>query len=172
MSKLSLMSLAIGFSLISAAPLSAQVGGVGQGYLSPWLNLYTKQGGPVDNYHMYVEPALQLQSTLQNQQMGIQQNAAGIASNTSQFTSQNASYYTPASPTGVAAGFMNQGGYFNTNRSQGFGSGVTGNRPGFGGTAAGGIGGIGGGIGGIGGGGGMGGMGVGMGGMGAGMGTM
>ena len=70
------------FSSASALPLRAQLGGV-SGYqpaspLSPWLNLYQKQGGPVDNYHMYVQPQLQFRDTLQSQQMGIQGNAAAV----------------------------------------------------------------------------------------------
>ena len=69
------------FALASAAaiPLFAQPGGYQPAPpLSPWLNLYRKQGGPVDNYHMYVQPQLQLQDTLHAQQMGIETNAAAV----------------------------------------------------------------------------------------------
>ena len=60
----------------AAVPLYAQY--ITPPALSPWLNLYQRQGGPVDNYHMYVQPNLQLQNTLQNQQMGIQRNTATL----------------------------------------------------------------------------------------------
>ena len=36
------------------------------------MNLYQKQGGPVDNYHMYIQPQLQLRGTLQQQDANIQ----------------------------------------------------------------------------------------------------
>jgi hypothetical protein len=98
-----------------ALPLFGQVGGVpipGGPPLSPWLNLYQRNAGPVDNYHMYVQPALQLQNTLQAQQYGIQRNMQGLNNVTEQFTSQADAYYATASPTGNGAGFMNQGHYF------------------------------------------------------------
>jgi len=117
----------------TAIPAFGQVGVVpypGGPPLSPWLNLYNRSAGPVDNYHMYVQPALQLQNTLQNQQYGIQRNAQGLNNVSEQFTSQADAYYATGSPTGNAAGFMNQGRMFN-NAGMG-GSGVFG-MPGTGG---------------------------------------
>ena len=104
---------------LTALPAFAQVGGpIAGGPLSPWLNLYNRSPGPVDNYHMYVQPALQLQNTIQAQQMGIRRNAEAMSSVSDQFTSQADAYYATASPTGNGAGFMNQGRYFN-NSGQG-----------------------------------------------------
>ena len=66
--------------MLWAGPALAQ--GIGSSYryptpaLSPWFNLYNKQGGPVDNYNMYVAPDLQLRSTLQAQQLYNQRQAA------------------------------------------------------------------------------------------------
>ena len=120
--------------VLTALPLFGQVGGVpipGGPPLSPWLNLYNRSAGPVDNYHMYVQPALQLQNTLQGQQMGINHNTAAVNSVSDQFTSQSDAYYAAATPTGNYAGFMNQGHFFNNN-GMGGGAGVTG-MPGTGG---------------------------------------
>ena len=118
---------------LSSMQAFAQVGGVpmpGGPPLSPWLNLYNRSPGPVDNYHMYVQPALQLQNTLQSQQIGIQHNAAAVNTVSEQFTSQTEAYFAPGGPTGNGAGFMNQGRFFNNN-GQG-GAGVFG-MPGIGG---------------------------------------
>jgi hypothetical protein len=101
---------------LSALPLFAQVGGVpypGGPPLSPWLNLYNRAAGPVDNYHMYVQPQLQLRNTLQGQQMNINRNAANIGAVGEEFTSASEAYYAQGAPTGNGAGFMNQGRYFN-----------------------------------------------------------
>ena len=118
---------------LMALPLFAQVGGVpipGGPPLSPWLNLYQRNAGPVDNYHMYVQPALQLQNTLQGQQMGINRNAAGVSAASEQFTSQADAYFATSNPTGNGATFMNQGRYFGNN---GMGGGGVFGMPGTGG---------------------------------------
>ncbi len=93
--------------LASAGRLQAQFGpggpyspgGVTSPYpiLSPWLNLEQKQGGPVDNYHMYVQPQLQLQSTLQAQQYNIARNSATVDALGDSVTAQQA-YDTPGVP--------------------------------------------------------------------------
>ncbi len=167
------------FALASAAaiPLFAQPGGYQPAPpLSPWLNLYQKQGGPVDNYHMYVQPQLQLQDTLHAQQMGIETNAAAVDAVGERNMSQRDASFAAPQQTGASATFFNHGTYFNTFRGIGAGAGGTPgtapglNRPNFGNTGGfgGGMGGIGGGMGGIGGG--MGGIGGGMGGIGGGIG--
>ena len=117
---------------LTAVPLFGQGLGLGANPpLSPWLNLYNRSPGPVDNYHMYVQPVQQLQNTLQAQQMGINHNAAAVNSASDQFTSQAEAYFAAATPTGNGAGFMNQGHYFN-NTGMG-GAGVFG-MPGIGGS--------------------------------------
>jgi hypothetical protein len=62
-----LMALIGGVIVPTANRAEAQGFGVNPP-LSPWLYLNQKQPGPVDNYHMYVLPQQQLQSTLQSQQ--------------------------------------------------------------------------------------------------------
>jgi hypothetical protein len=71
----------------------------------------------LDPYHTFVQPQLQLQSTLQAQQIGIQRNAAGVENVTSQIQEINGA---PVQ-TGMGANFMNHGVYFNTNRQPGLG---------------------------------------------------
>ena len=91
--------------------------------LSPWLMLNQRQGGPVDNYHMFVQPTLQLQGTLQGQQMGIQQNAAGLNAMGDREMTQTQANYAAIQPTGLmAAGFLTHHIYFNTNRATGTGT--------------------------------------------------
>ena len=48
--------------------------------LSPWFGLYQRNGGPLDNYHTFVRPQIELRNTLLRQQAAIQRNSAGIAS--------------------------------------------------------------------------------------------
>jgi hypothetical protein len=120
------VSLLLASVAVSALPSYGQVvGGIpGGAPLSPWLNLNQRNGGPVDNYHMYVQPAQQLRNTLQMQQYGIQNNAMAVNTVAEQFTSQAAAYGAPAAPTGNGAGFMNQGRFFFNN--SGFGGGAGG----------------------------------------------
>jgi hypothetical protein len=130
------------FLLVAAALAGIAGSAYGQGLggiptpggprLSPWLNLYQRNSGPVDNYHMFVQPAQELRNTLQYQQMGIQRNTTGLSTVSEQFSSTAESYYAPASPTGNGAGFMNYNRFFNNNSSGAPGAGVFG-MPGTGG---------------------------------------
>jgi hypothetical protein len=111
-------------SCASALPLCAQMGGyTTPPPLSPWLNLYQRQGGPVDNYHMYVQPNLQLQDTLQAQQMGIQRNTIGLNAMGNREMTQTEAYMLGPQPTGGVATFLNHGVYFNNHRQGGYGGG-------------------------------------------------
>ena len=126
-----------GVTVASALTLQAQVGGIPSPYgpppLSPWLNLYQRQGGPVDNYHMFVQPSVQLRDSLQTQQAGIQRNAAGMAVMGERFQSQMDAANASPDPTGAATGFLNQGVYFNNFRGVGVGATASGST--FGGTS-------------------------------------
>ncbi len=114
----------LGFSSTWVQPLFAQ--GVG-GYspatpvLSPWLNLYNRQAAPVDNYHAYVQPAMQLQNSLQMQQADIQRNAAGLGSVSDRIMSQSEAMRVGPEPTGMGASFMNHRVYFDTYARNGLG---------------------------------------------------
>ena len=91
--------------------------------MSPWFNLYNKQGGPVDNYNMYVRPEFQLRNTLQTQQSNIQQQAAG-SSALGQQVSQLEADRQAIQPTGAPAGFMNHGRFFGVQATTGQVSGL------------------------------------------------
>jgi hypothetical protein len=85
---------------------------------SPWLNLYQRQAAPVDNYHAYVQPQMQLNNAIQGQQAQIQRNGAATDALADRQTAQQA-FNATAAPANTAAGFLTQGGYFNTSRSGG-----------------------------------------------------
>jgi hypothetical protein len=72
--------------------------------LSPWFNLYQRNTGPLDNYHMYVRPQLQLQSTLQRQDANIQLLGQAVA--------QPLEQKSAAAPTGTGSGFMSYSHYY------------------------------------------------------------
>jgi hypothetical protein len=117
----------LGFSSTSALPLCAQgVGGIPQYYggapLSPWMNLESRGGGGVDNYHNFVQPNLQLNSALQAQHMGIQSNASSVNAVGEAIVSQAAAAKAQPLPTGQRASFMNYRGYFNNLAGNGMGA--------------------------------------------------
>ena len=45
--------------------------------LSPWLNLYNQNPGPLDNYHQYVRPEMELQNTLRQNEARLRFQAQG-----------------------------------------------------------------------------------------------
>jgi hypothetical protein len=76
------------------------------------LNLYQKQGGPLDPYHMFVQPQMQLRDTVQQQQMNLQRQTAGMSALGQRVSQIADDRNRQVSPTGVGAGFMNHGRYF------------------------------------------------------------
>jgi hypothetical protein len=97
---------------VSLPSAMAQVGAA-SGYrpatspFSPWLDLYRKNTGPLDNYHTWVRPEFRLRQTLQTQSNDIR--------------SLQESVYQPqpapegnVAPTGVGGGFMNLSHYYQT----------------------------------------------------------
>ena len=130
------LALAVGSAvLLWAVPAPAQ--GIGNSYryptpaLSPWFNLYNRQGGPVDNYNMFVQPDIQLRNTLQAQQFYNQRQAANATVLDHQ-VSQLEQNRLGVQATGAPSGFQNQGRYFGVTSVDGqrsFGT-VTGPRSG------------------------------------------
>ncbi len=74
--------------------------------LSPWLNLYNKNAGPIDNYHNYVRPQMQLRDTLQQQENQIGQQGSTIRSLGQQVTRMGETGNKMA-PTGIGSRYMN-----------------------------------------------------------------
>jgi hypothetical protein len=92
--------------------------------------LYQKKGGPLDNYHMFVQPEMQLRDTLQQQQSDIQRQTAGLSTLGRQVTQIEQNRNRPVAPTGQGAGFMNHGQFFGAQATTGGGRGAAaGRRP-------------------------------------------
>jgi len=84
--------------------------------LSPWLKLYYRQAGPLDNYHSFVRPELQLRETLRRQALLIQQQSAGMSDLRSEVTGLQTG--GPVRPTGAGAVFMGYSHYYDMRGSQ------------------------------------------------------
>jgi hypothetical protein len=101
----------LGLLLLLATPLQAQRYDVGQRpVLSPWFGLYQRNNGPLDNYHTYVRPELELNDTLDRQQAGIERNTTGIKSLGQDVTQMQRPQ--TVHPTGAASVFMDYSHYY------------------------------------------------------------
>jgi hypothetical protein len=101
--------LAVGAVLLGTSSAPAQVLLPGnRPALSPWFNLYQRRGGPLDNYHMFVRPQIELSNTLQRQQANIQNNNTGVAALDQEVTQLRG----PVRPTGTASVFMYYSHYY------------------------------------------------------------
>lgn len=78
--------------------------------ISPWMNLYQRNTGAVDNYHTYVQPQKQLQETLQQQNARIQQQGLGIRGLTHQLSDLEQGKTVRA--TGAGSVFMDYSHYY------------------------------------------------------------
>jgi len=78
--------------------------------LSPWLKLYSRQAGPLDNYHSFVRPELQLRETLRRQALLIDQQSAGMSDLRNEVTGLQTG--RPVRPTGAGAVFMGYSHYY------------------------------------------------------------
>jgi hypothetical protein len=100
----------LSFALFAPSSSHAQVLAPGnRPPLSPWFGLYQRNGGPLDNYHTFVQPRIQLDNTLQRHHAAIQRNSAGVASlghDLSQFEEQG------VRPTGTGSVFMDYSHYY------------------------------------------------------------
>jgi len=81
------------------------------GLSNPWWGLFRRNIGPFDNYHNYVQPEIRMRDFNRRQQTTIYQQAATIEA-LQQETSRLRRLTLPA--TGVRAGWMTHGGYFQT----------------------------------------------------------
>jgi hypothetical protein len=83
-----------------------------QGPISPWMNMWQRKPGPLDNYHTYVQPDLQLQRVVSQQHNSLMQNAAGIQYLGNQM--QNGQKEIPVRPTGTNSVYMDLSHYYPT----------------------------------------------------------
>jgi hypothetical protein len=104
-------TLTLGILLLAASSSYAQVLAPGnRPTFSPWFGLYQRNGGPLDNYHTFVQPRIELDNTLQRHQAAIHRNNEGVASlnrELSQFGEQ-----TQMHPTGTGSVFMDYSHYY------------------------------------------------------------
>ncbi|MBI3466183.1 MAG: hypothetical protein HY000_24480 [Planctomycetes bacterium] len=102
--------LVIAFLLLLAAETNAQQLGSYGGYnppagstLSPRLNYFRRDPGPVGRYLSFVRPGLQLERTLQQQQTSLTDLRGDL---------QAVGQQQAIAPTGAAGVFLNHGAYF------------------------------------------------------------
>jgi hypothetical protein len=81
-----------------------------RGPISPWMNMWQKKPGPLDNYHTYVQPEMQLRKELNRQNNALLQNASGIRSLGQQMESGQKEI--PVHPTGTGSVFMHYSHYY------------------------------------------------------------
>ncbi len=80
--------------------------------ISPWMGLFQKNTGALDNYHSFVRPQMDLNQTLQMQNAALSGQAAGLQTlNTEMLQGPSGMM-----PTGQGATFMNYSHYYAGNR--------------------------------------------------------
>jgi hypothetical protein len=80
--------------------------------LSPWLNMFRRDTGPLDNYHTFVQPRFQAQQAFQAQQGAIDQQQFNIDSLGHDVTQLEAQRHAQIHPTGTASTYMNFSHYY------------------------------------------------------------
>jgi hypothetical protein len=80
--------------------------------ISPWMNMFQRKPGPLDNYHSFVQPQLQLEETLGQQNTALQQQATKIRSLGQDIRERQRGSDTP--PTGIGSVFMDYSHYYPT----------------------------------------------------------
>jgi len=84
--------------------------------LSPWLKLYATNTGPLDNYHTFVRPELQMREMVQRQSVTNARQAAGmwqLQGELDDLHKQKA-----VRPTGTGSVFMNYSHYYDSRSTQ------------------------------------------------------
>ena len=87
--------------------------------LSPWLNMFRRDTGPLDNYHTFVQPRFQAQQAFQTQQGAIEQQQFNIDSLGHDVTQLEAQRHAQIHPTGTASTYMNYSHYYGAQGSPG-----------------------------------------------------
>jgi hypothetical protein len=114
MTRLRIVQTCLTVGVVLALAQSAHAQGTDFGpypTLSPWFNLYQKNNGPLDNYHMFVRPRIDLNDSLQQHQAAIRRNSAGLNS-VDQDLTQLQEHASGVRPTGTASVFMNYSHYY------------------------------------------------------------
>ncbi|MGA2034786.1 MAG: hypothetical protein ABSG68_21260, partial [Thermoguttaceae bacterium] len=84
--------------------------------LSPWLNLYQRNGagGPLDPYHQFVRPELNLRDAIRQQGLINQRQNADVSALGQQMTQMEEDELAPIQPTGTGSVFMYYSHYYFT----------------------------------------------------------
>ena len=97
------------------------------GPISPWMNMFQRSPGPLDNYHTFVQPQLQLQNTLGQQNTALQQQSTTLQQQgkTIRLLGHQIDnpQEAPVRPTGTSGAFMNYSHYYPMNGGGGGGRG-------------------------------------------------
>jgi hypothetical protein len=89
--------------------------------ISPWMGLWNRNTGPLDNYHNFVVPQMELNQTLQMQNAALNRQAYGLQMLNGQIAQPFGSQYGMV-PTGQGATFMNYSHFYGgTRQTAGFG---------------------------------------------------
>jgi hypothetical protein len=80
--------------------------------ISKWMGLYQHNTGPLDNYHMIVRPEGDLQATLRQQNMTLQQQGAGLDGLTGQV--EHIENRDQLHPTGTGSVFMDYSHFYDS----------------------------------------------------------
>jgi hypothetical protein len=83
---------------------------------SPWMSLYQHNSGPLDNYHTFVRPQMQLQDTLRQQRTILQDQGEGIQELSGKMNAVQQGR-SPAHPTGAGSVFMDYSHYYDASGS-------------------------------------------------------
>jgi hypothetical protein len=78
--------------------------------LSPYLDLLRSDVGPLPNYHMYYRPRVQVRRTLEEQDLALRRQAAGMRTLGTQVGQLQGA--AAIRPTGTAGTFMNYSHYY------------------------------------------------------------
>ena len=81
-----------------------------RGPISPWMDMFQRHPGPLDNYHSYVKPEMQAQNQFNQQQNALAQNAAGVQVLGQQMA--DAKKESQVNPTGTGSVFMDYSHYY------------------------------------------------------------
>ena len=82
--------------------------------ISPWMGLWQRNPGALDNYHTYVQPQMELDRTLQLQNEALARQSAGLRA--LNYDIMQPQGYLSMMPTGQGATFMNYSHYYGGNR--------------------------------------------------------
>jgi hypothetical protein len=117
MTRFNIGALVVCFASVASLSQSARAQYMPQRpVISPWMGMWQRNTGPLDNYHTFVLPQMQLDRTLQMQNAALYRQQAGLQYLNNEIiqTQYNASAMMP---TGQGATYMNYSHYYGGVRS-------------------------------------------------------